>query len=53
MEGLCPDKLCGRSAIPFSREGFRAQKAPGSGVLLGAGCSYCAVVLVSSKPMAT
>ena len=30
-----------------------AQKAPGSGVLLGAGCNYCAAVLVSSKPMAT
>ena len=25
----------------------------GERVLLGAGCSYCAVVLVSSKPMAT
>ena len=31
----------------------RSTKAPGSGVLLGAGCNYCAAVLVSSKPMAT
>ena len=28
-------------------------KSPGERVLLGAGCNYCAAVLVSSKPMAT
>ena len=28
-------------------------KNPGERVLLGAGCNYCAAVLVSSKPMAT
>ena len=37
---------------PIFTGGF-TQKAPGSGVLLGAGCNYCAAVLVSSKLMAT
>ena len=47
-------KIRGFSGIAFSRGGIQGEKkAPGSGVLLGAGCSYCAVVLVSSKPMAT
>lgn len=31
----------------------RSAKSPGGRVLLGAGCNYCAAVLVSSKPMAT
>ena len=46
-------KICGFSGIAFSRGGIQGEKSPGERVLLGAGCNYCAAVLVSSKPMAT
>ena len=37
---------------PIFTGGIHA-KSPGERALLGAGCNYCAAVLVSSKPMAT